>query len=117
MPPIGKADHDIVYVEYNIKAKRIQHYKLSDKTLSWFCSYLLNRKQRVCVNNVISDDEFIINGVPQGSILGPLMFLLFINDLPLYTKPVNTDMYADDTTMYEIGVSQAEIEEFAAGSN
>ena len=38
------------------------------------------------------------------------MFLLFINDLPLYTKPVNTDMYADDTTMYEIGISQAEIE-------
>ena len=38
------------------------------------------------------------------------MFLLIINDLPLYTKPVNTDMYADDTTLYEIGISQAEIE-------
>ena len=97
-------------VDHNILLKKLKHYKLSDKTLSWFGSYLLNRKQRVCVNNVISDDEFIINGVPQGSILGPLMFLLFINDLPLYTKPVNTDMYADDTTMYEIGVSQAEIE-------
>ena len=59
---------------------------------------------------MISGDQFIINGVPQGSILGPLMFLLFINDLPLYTKPVFTDMYADDTTMYEIGISQAEIE-------
>ena len=70
----------------------------------------LNLKQRVCVNNVTSDDEIIINGVPQGSILGPLMFLLFINDLPLYTKPIHTDMYADDTTIYEIGISQHEIE-------
>ena len=78
--------------------------------MSWFSSYLLNRKQRVCVNNVTSDDEFIINGVPQGSILGTLMFLLFISDLLLYTKPVSTDMYADDTTMYEIGITQAEIE-------
>ena len=97
-------------VDHNILLKKLKHYKLSDKTLSWFGSYLLNRKQRVCVNNVISGDQFIINGVPQGSILGPLMFLLFINDLPLYTKPVFTDMYADDTTMYEIGISQAEIE-------
>ena len=38
------------------------------------------------------------------------MFLLFINDLPLHTKPVDTDMYADDTTMFEIGISQAEME-------
>ena len=72
--------------------------------MSWFSSYLLNRKQRVSVNNVVSDDEVIINGVPQGLILGPLMLLLFINDLPLYTHPVYTDMYADDTTIYEIGI-------------
>ena len=78
--------------------------------MPWFDSYLLHRKQTVCVNNVTSDDEIIINGVPEGSILGPLMFLLFINDLPLYTKPIHTDMYADDTPLYEIGFSQDEIE-------
>ena len=97
-------------VDHNILLKKLKCYKLSDKTMSWFSSYLLNRKQRVNVNNVISDDEVIINGVPQGSILGPLMFLLFINDLPLYTDPINTDMYADDTTMYEIGILRSDIE-------
>ena len=97
-------------VDHKILLQKLKHYKLSDKTMSWFDSYLLHRKQRVCVNNVTSDDEIIINGVPQGSILGPLMFLLFINDLPLYTKPIHTDMYADDTTLYEIGISQDEIE-------
>ena len=46
----------------------------------------------------------------QGSILGPLMFLLFINDLPLYTEPINTDLYADDTTLFDIGISGLPIE-------
>ena len=82
----------------------------NNNNMSWFSSYLLNHKQRVNFNNVISDDEIIINGVPWGSNLGPLMFLLYINDLPLYTYQINTDMYDDDTTMYEIGISSSEIE-------
>ena len=94
----------------SILLQKLKLYKLSDNTMSWFTSYLLNRKQRVCVNNVLSDDEIVINGVPQGSIMGPLMFLLFINDLPLYTDPINTDLYADDTTLYETGISRLAIE-------
>ena len=57
----------------------------------------------------LSEDENIINGVPQGSILGPLLFLLFINDLPLYTDKVATDLYADDTTLYTTAKSIQEI--------
>ena len=76
----------------------------------WFNTYLTNRKQQVSVNNTKSDFKQISYGVPQGSILGPLLFLLFINDLPLYTDNVSTDLYADDTTLYDIQDSVEQIE-------
>ena len=60
-------------------------------------------------SNILSQEERIINGVPQGSILGPLMFLLFINDLPLYIDNVKTDLYADDTTLHENDQSVSDI--------
>ena len=59
--------------------------------------------------NIASARETVKFGVPQGSILGPLLFLLFINDLPLHTK-VKTDLYADDATLYEINRAKEEIE-------
>ena len=74
-----------------------------------FCSYLSNRTQKVSFDNEMSSKGYIKYGVPQGSILGPLLFLLFINDLPLYTD-VFADLYADDTTLYEINSSKSEIE-------
>ena len=66
-------------------------------------SYLLNRTQRVAINNEMSDSSTVNCGVPQGSILGPLLFFLFINDLPLSLKNTISavDLYADDTTIYE----------------
>ena len=62
------------------------------------------------INNSKSDFKHISCGVPQGSILGPLLFLLFINDLPLYTSNVFTDLYADDTTLYDKQYSMEQIE-------
>ena len=70
---------------------------------------MIGRKQNVSISSILSQEERIINGVAQGSILGPLMFLLFINDLPLYTDNVKTDLYADDTTLHENGQSISDI--------
>ena len=84
--------------------KKLKIYKCGQNTIKWFKSYLTNRTQAVSLNGVISDKQITTCGVPQGSILGPLLFLLFINDLPMYTQDqvTNVDMYADDTTLYDI---------------
>ena len=96
-------------VDHNLLIDKLKHYRLSDTTIEWFSSYLIGRKQKVSIGMKLSDEERVLNGVPQGSILGPLMFLLFINDLPLYTDNVKTDLYADDTILHEKGKSISNI--------
>ena len=98
-------------VDHTLLLKKLKHYKICGDTLQWFSSYLLNRKQKVVMNNVESSTADLECGVPQGSILGPLLFLMFINDLPLYTNNVFTDLYADDTTLYVTGHSQYSVQE------
>ena len=97
-------------VDHNILLDKLSLYGIKGEALSWFNTYLTQRKQQVSVNNSKSDFKHVSYGVPQGSILGPLLFLLFINDLPLYTNNVYTDLYADDTTVYDIQDSVEEIE-------
>ena len=70
-------------VDHKILLQKLKIYGLSDESLNWFSSYFLNCSQTVSVNNVLSQHKSILYGVAQGSILGPLMFLMFINDLPL----------------------------------
>ena len=98
-------------VDHTLLLKKLKYYKISEKAISWFSSYLLGRKQQVLVNNTLSEAENVTCGVPQGSFLGPLLFLIFINDLPLNTDSVLTDLYADDTTLYYTDKSQACIEQ------
>ena len=71
--------------------------------LKWFQSYLSMRSQRVVINDVLSDPHDINAGVPQGSILGPILFLLFINDMPTILTHCSIEMYADDTLLYTYG--------------
>ena len=96
-----------------ILCKKLQLYKCHKSTLKWFESYLTNRKQIIIVNGENSNNLNTISGVPQGSILGPLLFLIFINDLPMCLKNTvtNTDMYADDTTIFDIGTSKDSIQQ------
>ena len=94
-------------VDHQILLSKLEIYGIKDEALQWFKT---QRRQQVYVNKSKSDSGQVSYGVPQGSILGPLLFLLFINDLPLYVHNVNTDLYADDTTLYDIQNSVEDIE-------
>ena len=75
-------------------------YTANSPFVSLFKSYLELRSQSVYVNGEYSNEGIVRCGIPQGSILGPLLFLIFINDLPLHitSNKVNCDMFADDTS-------------------
>ena len=73
--------------------------------MKWFNSYLSERKQQCWVNGHLSSPKTIKCGVPQGSILGPLLFLIYINDLPNCLKHSNPRMFADDTNITAISKS------------
>ena len=71
-----------------------------DDALTWISSYLSDRKQKVCTNNGESEWSTVSNGVPQGSVLGPLLFTVLVSDLRDAIKRGRYHMYADDTQLY-----------------
>ena len=77
---------------------------------NWFDDYLTGRSQVVGLNDVLSDSEPVIVGLPQGSILGPLLFILHVNDLPDEIRNCNILMYADDTVLFCSGSDVSTIE-------
>ena len=86
-------------VDHEILCQKLMHYGVQQRELAWFRSYLCNRKQFCRVSGVSSKTEGIDVGVPQGSCLGPLLFLIYINDLPQAVQNSTVSMYADDTSL------------------
>lgn len=96
-------------IDHDIMITKLESYGFSRTALSWMVSYLSERSQRVFYNGSLSDWRHVSCGVPQGSCLGPLLFSIFTNDLPLSIKNSNMVMYADDTTLYSNSSNKLEL--------
>ena len=98
---------DVIYIDFAKAFDSVPHHRLITKLqsygiggqiLKWIKSFLSTRRQRVVLGGAMSDGIYVISGIPQGSVLGPVMFVCFINDLPDGVSSL-VHMYADDTKL------------------
>ena len=87
-------------INHKILLKKLYHYGIRGDVFNWFESYLTNRSQMVLFNGKISDIRDETSGIPQGSILGPLLFFLYIHDFAKVSDKLCHVQFADDTNVF-----------------
>ena len=97
-------------VNHDILVRKLELYGITGNALSMIKSYLTDRKQKCQLGDVITSESRVTCGIPQGSILGPLLFLLYINDLPHCLRQVSPRLFADDTNLTAAGETIEEVE-------
>ena len=101
---------DAIYLDFKKAFDTVPHerlllkaesYGIQGDVLQWLRAFLIGRKQKVSVNGQVSGWSPVSSGIPQGSVLGPVMFVIYINDLPSSVKHALVRIFADDTKMYK----------------
>ena len=87
-------------LDHKILMLKLQDVGMSPGTLNWFSSYLSNRQQVVRINSALSGKLTVHSGVPQGSILGPILFSIYVNDLPTIPQHCSSKVFVDDNKLY-----------------
>ena len=98
------------FVSHGLLLAKLRAYGFSKSAIELMSCYLCGRRQRVKLDNVYSDWRVVKTGVPQGSLLGPLLFNIYINDLNYKVSNTSLRLYADDTTEYASDVSPMVLE-------
>lgn len=96
-------------IDRQILLEKLQRYGVRGTALQWFASYLADRTQVTKINEVVSDEVEVTRGVPQGSILGPFLFALYINDIVNILRHCSCHLFADDTVLYIEGEDVDEV--------
>ena len=97
-------------LDHNILLEKLEWYGISGNELAWFKSYLNGRCQITTINNTNSSTQELTTGVPQGSVLGPLLFLVYVNDFPQHIGNSSCNMFADDNILQVTGKDTLEVQ-------